>query len=119
VLVDGKPLTAGFIRVIPSNARAAWGEIGADGRFTLSTFGTKDGCVPGTHRVTVSAFDQKGGGLRWLAPQKYCDPKTSDLSAEITGPTDSLTVQLTWQGVEEPDELQLDSVGDIDPARLE
>ena len=119
VLIDGKPITAGFIRVVPNNARAAQAQIGPDGRFTLGTFDKNDGCVPGTHQVIVSAFDQSGGGLRWLAPQKYCDRKTSGLSVEITGPTDSLTIQLTWEGVEQTEEVPTYSEGDVDPAQLE
>jgi hypothetical protein len=120
VLVDGQPVTAGFVRIIPTDARPAWGTIGADGRFTLTTFEDNDGCVPGTHKVTVSAFQQTGSSLRWLAPKRYCEPGTSDLSAKIEGPTDSLKIELSWAGADErTEEVVSDEVGDVDPAELE
>jgi hypothetical protein len=120
VLVDGQPVTAGFVRVIPIDARPACGSIGPDGRFTLTTFEDSDGCVPGTHKVTVSAFQQTGSGVRWLAPRRYCEPGSSDLIAKIEDPTDSLKIELTWAGADDPkEEVVSDEVGDIDPAKLE
>lgn len=119
VLIDGEPVTAGFVRVIPADARPAYGEIGPDGRFSLSTFDPNDGCVIGTHRVTVSAFDQSGG--RWLAPKRYRDLPTSDLTATIDGPMDTLEIKLTWAGADVADEPERpqDMAGDADPSELE
>ena len=39
VLIDGQPLTCGFVRIMPENARPSTGAIGPDGRFKLTTFG--------------------------------------------------------------------------------
>lgn len=97
VLVDGKPVTDGLIRIRPDAARAAAGKIGPDGRFSLTTFETNDGCVTGTHPVEVFAFQSRNGGYYWLAPKKYSEPD-SGLSVTISGPTDDLKVELTWDG---------------------
>jgi hypothetical protein len=39
-------------------SRAASGVTNENGTFTLSTFGKKDGAIPGEHRVTISLFRQ-------------------------------------------------------------
>ena len=99
VLIDGKPLTQGFVRLTPKGARPATAEIDRDGRFTLSTFGEEDGVVEGTHAVAVIAAEQLGGNSqRWHAPKKYARPDTSGLTITIDGPTDSLAIELTWNG---------------------
>ena len=45
VMIDGKPLERGFVQVIPKDSRAASGEIGAGGKFTLTTFDNGDDCA--------------------------------------------------------------------------
>jgi hypothetical protein len=97
VLVDGKPVTEGVIRIRPDAAMSAAGRIGPDGRFSLTTFESGDGCVPGTHPVEVFAFEPRAGGYFWLAPKKYSEPN-SGLSITISGPTNDLKVNLTWDG---------------------
>lgn len=102
VLIDGKPLTHGVVQVIPDGGRAAVGDIQSDGRFTLTTFKSNDGCILGEHRVAIIAHETLGAGSqRWHAPKKYIDPTTSELTAAITGPTNDLTLSLTW-GDEKP-----------------
>ena len=54
VLLDGKPVPMGFIRVLPDVGRPAQGVLNAEGRFRLTTYDEGDGCV-GTHRVEVLA----------------------------------------------------------------
>jgi hypothetical protein len=99
VLIDGQPLTRGYIRVVPSDARASGGEIGPDGRFTLGCFEKADGCVVGTYPVSVYAAEPLGANAkRWLAPRKYADPATSGLTVDIKEPTDSLVIELSWDG---------------------
>jgi len=99
VLIDGQPLTYGYVRVIPIDARPATAQIGPDGRFMLKTFEDGDGAVLGTHPVTVSANEYLSEtSQRWHAPKKYADPGTSGLTATIDGPTDSLVINLTWDG---------------------
>lgn len=99
VLIDGKPLTVGFIRLIPDDARPASGRIGPDGRFTLKTFESDDGVVLGTHPVTVRANKMiNSTTVQWLAPKEYSREETSELTATIDGPDDSLVIKLTWDG---------------------
>ena len=99
VLIDGKPLTYGFVRFATDTARPATGQIDSDGRFTLSTFGDEDGAVMGEQKVSVMAAETiNSNSKRWHAPKKYTSPTTSGLTAKIDGPIDSLTIELTWAG---------------------
>lgn len=99
VLIDGEPLSHGFVQVVPAGDRAATGKIGSDGRFTLTTFEPEDGCVLGTHPVAVIATESiDGSSQRWHAPKKYMDSTTSGLQIEVTEPTDSMELNLSWDG---------------------
>lgn len=70
VLIDGQPLTCGFVRIMAENARPATGTIGPDGRFTLTSFDKEDGCVPSKHPAMVLAVESVGANAqRWHAPQ--------------------------------------------------
>jgi len=117
VLIDGQPLVAGQIRVIPTDARAASGKIDQQGRFTLTTFEQGDGCVPGTHAVEITAVQTTADRMVQLVPQKYGRADTSGLSVTVDGPTDALVIKLTWEG-ERPAAGQTESAGDADPAKL-
>ncbi|MDY0166653.1 MAG: hypothetical protein RBS80_08930 [Thermoguttaceae bacterium] len=120
VTIDGQPLSSGFVRLVPDNARPSVGRIGEDGSFTLTTFAREDGSVPGKHRVAVVAYDESTPAqLRWLVPQKYSQPGTSELTVDISGPTDSLEIALTW-GQESPQRAveRHDTRGDVDPAAM-
>jgi hypothetical protein len=113
VLIDGKPLDYGFIRLVPKGARPASAEIGADGRFTLKTFEPGDGAVLGTHPVMILAAEPlTSTKQRWHAPKKYADPAASGLTATIDGPTDSLVIKLTWDGGKPFVETVSNSVGE-------
>jgi len=100
VLIDGQPLEVGFIRLIADDARPSYGHLGPGGRFALTCYEGKDGSVPGTHRVVVTAVGllEDGQSRRWFAPKKYADPSTTDVTVSIDGPTDSLEINLTWDG---------------------
>ena len=99
VTIDGKPLTYGQIQVLPSGWRPAHGKIEADGRFTLTTTESGDGCVVGTHPVVIlSGESLNAESMKWHAPKKYADAKASGLTATVTGPTDDLKLELTWAG---------------------
>lgn len=117
VFIDGQPLSAGQIRVIPTDARAATGKIDQEGRFTLTTFEQGDGCVPGTHAVEITAVDTTGDRMVQLVPEKYGRADTSGLSITVDGPTDSLRIDLTWEG-QQPASGPSESGGDADPANL-
>lgn len=98
VFIDGKPLAAGtdgFIRVEPTDGRAATGKIDpTNGTFTLTTYETSDGCIQGTHGVAVVVNATISGKLIPLIPDRYSRADTSGLSVTIDGPTDSLKIEL-------------------------
>ncbi|MFM7413120.1 MAG: hypothetical protein ACKO6E_07925 [Planctomycetota bacterium] len=100
VLMNGKPLTghAGFVRVVPAGARPATGRIDpANGRFTLMTYETDDGCVEGTHPAAVIVNTTIGGTrLVWITPERYGNDKTSGLTVEIKG--EKADVELRLEG---------------------
>lgn len=99
VLIDGKPLTYGFIRFVPTGGRPSGGRLNEQGRFTLSCYGENDGIIPGEHRVEVDGSESLSATKRkWHAPKKYFRYRTSGLTQEINGPTDSLVINLTWAG---------------------
>lgn len=101
VLIDGQPVTTGFVQFVPTGERPAYGEIGKDGRFTLTTSKDNDGAVVGTHQVEVRAWEHPTEtSKKYLVPKKYGDLSTSELTVEITEPTDDLKVNLTWDGGE-------------------
>ena len=73
--------------------------LGPGGRFTLSTFKDGDGCVLGKHRVAVISREIKSPTSQlWHAPKKYIRPDTSGLEVDVSGPTDNLEINLTWDG---------------------
>jgi hypothetical protein len=88
----------GNVKFVPNGSRPSAGTIDAQGKFKLTCYGGEDGVVPGLHRAQVSALEVIGGKVKWSAPPKYSDFRTSDLSFEITEPTDDLTINLTWEG---------------------
>ena len=99
VLIDGKPLAFGVVQVIPANDRPATGKLDSEGRFQLTTFDTNDGCVSGVHKVAVIANESMGArAQKWHAPKKYIDSANSGLSINVSQPTDSLKIELTWSG---------------------
>jgi hypothetical protein len=99
VLIDGQPLAEGYLRVHPAVNRAATAQIGPDGRFTLSTYDFGDGCVVGQHLVTVTGSKWiNRQTVRWFAPKKYASGAKSGLTIDVSGPTDSAVIQLSWEG---------------------
>jgi len=101
VLIDGEPLTHGFVQVVPNDARAAQAPIGEDGTFTLTSFENGDGCAPGTHPVAIIAVETLSPtSQKWHAPKKYMSPDTSGLTITVPQETDKVTLELTWDGAE-------------------
>jgi hypothetical protein len=99
VLIDGKPLAFGYVGFVPENGRPSVAKLDAQGRFTMSCFEADDGVVVGKHSVEIVAREPIGeDALKWHAPKKYASIDTSGLTEEISAPTDSLTINLTWGG---------------------
>jgi hypothetical protein len=87
VTYKSKPLAKGTIQFVPEVGRPASGEI-VDGKFTLSTYGTDDGAIPGKHKVAVTSATEektKDGDtrLKHLIPEAYSGPDSSGLVIEI------------------------------------
>lgn len=99
VLIDGKPLTSGEITVAPQGMRAAFSTIDSEGRFKLSTYEPGDGTSLGTHPVSVHSGEfLDPTHKRWNIPKKYANLSTSGLDVTIDGPTDSVVINLSWEG---------------------
>jgi hypothetical protein len=99
VLIDDEPLTYGFVRFVPKGARPSSGKLDENGRFTLTCYGNDDGVVPGEHRVVINGGEPLSATKKlWHAPKKYAHFGNSPLTQEITESTDSLVINLTWDG---------------------
>ncbi len=117
VLLDGKPLTSGSVRVIPAKARMASGQIDAQGNFRLTTFDANDGCVLGKHPVEVFGREALGPGqIRHLIPVKYQTAGTSGLTIDVTDPKTDWAIELKSDGFK-PFIEKIESSGDVDPAK--
>jgi hypothetical protein len=115
VLLDGKPVPMGFIRVVPENGRAAAGTLDANGRFRLTTYDEGDGCILGTHGVEVLAKQRLSATqIRLLVPKRYFDVATSGLTVTIDKETDSLKVELVSHG-QKPVVETTETSGDATP----
>ena len=97
VLIDGKPVPAGAIRVYPKGARDSSSKIDSEGRFDLRSYNPGDGVPLGTHKVTISGREiLKNRQQKWHAPPKYSRIGSSGLTLEVTGSTDDAVIELTW-----------------------
>lgn len=102
VLIDGKPLTHGLVTFYPTSGRSSFGQVNAEGRFTLSSRKAGDGVLPGSQRVTVKGSESLNEKqTKWHAPKKYANQDTSGIVIEITEPVDDLQIELSW-GAEKP-----------------
>jgi hypothetical protein len=105
VLIDGQPLAHGTIGFVPTKGRAARSNLDSNGRFTLMTYKPGDGVVLGTHRIEIKGVEQIGTNpvkFKWHAPEKYANFAESGLTEEITGPTDSIKIELKWPKGQKP-----------------
>lgn len=99
VLIDGKPLAGGNIKFVPQGARPSMGAIDEEGHFTLTCFDGEDGAIPGRHRIEVVSNELLSQtAVRWYTPKKYASFLTSGVEVEVTVPTDSLVINLSWNG---------------------
>jgi hypothetical protein len=97
VTIDGAPVTRGSIKLVPEAGRPSFGNIGPDGRFTLTCYDGADGAIPGKHRVQVDAnrpISEKK--MEIFTPKRYADFRTSGIEVELSKPVDDLHIELTW-----------------------
>lgn len=98
VTLNGQPLTTGTVTFTPENGPSATGEIGADGTYSLITPPEREGAMPGTYQVSVSAVEVDAEGLaRSLLPSKYSAGQTSGLTATVQADKEN-TVNLDLTG---------------------
>ncbi len=102
VTLDGQPVTKGTVIFQPLKGKKARGSIGADGSFTLGTYGSTDGATIGSHRVIIVSRE---GGIEedttpiYLVPRHYGFAKTSGLTFEVLPDVDnSKMFELTSKG---------------------
>jgi hypothetical protein len=99
VFIDGEPLKYGAVVFVPDGGRQSTGIIDAMGNFKLTCFEPGDGALVGTHHVQVLSGESiNNTTIKWYAPKKYADRRTSGLVQEIKGATDSVVINLTWKG---------------------
>jgi hypothetical protein len=95
VSYQNQPLQRGALVFVPdpdrgNNGPLAQGAIQRDGRYTIQTAG-QPGAMPGWYRVTVISIEETGQNPqrrassppRSLVPEKYRDPRLSDLVCEV------------------------------------
>lgn len=88
VRLNGKPVTKGTVKFEPEvPGRTATGAIQADGSFTLSTYATDDGAVPGPHRVAIV-----GAGPE--VPTRYATFASSRIEVEVAPETTDYPIDL-------------------------
>jgi hypothetical protein len=88
LLADGKPLTGGWIYLVPKGdlPLTPSGEIGSDGSFSIVTGGSGEGAPPGDYKVRVEApqFQTSPQARKKpLFPFKYNDEDSSGLQVTV------------------------------------
>ena len=89
VFYEAKPLTSGVVMFQPPNGPPSRGDLGPDGRFSLSTPGREDGARIGMNKVRVSSREKPKGGDAELAlgksliPERYETFDSSGLTADV------------------------------------
>jgi hypothetical protein len=99
ILIDGAPLTYGSVLFHSKDHRPAIGSVDASGRFQLSTYEPGDGCVPGSHAVSIDAGQNIGPtSTRWHAPKKYRSASASGIVVTVEDNMEPVEIQLSWDG---------------------
>jgi hypothetical protein len=108
VLIDGAPATRGSLAFYPKTGqgRPSSAAIKSDGSFSVFTFEEHDGIPPGTYEVTALAMETIGPEgeekIRYHLPKKYGNRSTAGITKTIDAPTDSMLIELSWDGVRGP-----------------
>ncbi|WP_165219586.1 hypothetical protein [Aquisphaera insulae] len=99
---DGKPLTAGFVFLIPAESGGieASGQIQADGTFRPESLGL-DGAAPGDYKVKLAAEPpattktaRKKAAAAPTIAAKYLDENSSGLSATVPAAGGAVTIEI-------------------------
>lgn len=92
VVMNGEPVTSGYIYTSPRRGRLATGKIDAGGTFSLGTYGKSDGAVIGEHAVMLAPIPRDEaptpeGAI--VPPKKYASASTSGIVIDV--PPEGLT----------------------------
>jgi hypothetical protein len=68
VTFKGKPVPSGTVTFIPDSGPHATGELGPDGSYTVATYRSGDGAVPGSYKVVVVAVQDTSDRLPEVPP---------------------------------------------------
>lgn len=100
VTVDGQRLTAGRVMFAPVDkagelnpGKPAFGRIGPEGSFVLSTYRDEDGAVVGEHHVTVAALP--GGNAKESGEPKYRFFHVPATYHVLAGQQNEIDIQIT------------------------
>ena len=103
VMYQGKPLEFGSVMFQPQGGLSAYGTIGSDGSFQLTTPTVGEGVKRGLNKVRVTCYEAQrrmhdgGESLslgKLLIPKKYTDFATSGLEREITSADEECVIRL-------------------------
>lgn len=86
---DKTPLEAGTV-IFQTETFFARGDIGADGKYILSTQKTNDGLPPGKYQVFVNSayrYEASSGVETPLITSKFASPETSGLTVDVDAST--------------------------------
>lgn len=104
VTLDGSAVVGASVLVQPAAGPAARGLTDADGRFTLGTYGERDGAIPGAAVVSISRYERAAQAAadsgepplgKNLLPDRYADAATSGLRVVIAPGMGPLDLQLS------------------------
>ena len=107
VTLDGTPIDGVGVTFLPEEGRPASGVTDASGQFTLSTFETGDGAVPGRHKVAIGEQPDESEPMpgtpeaaNWKPPEarfpeRYSDPEKSGFEAQVeSGKSNTFTFEM-------------------------
>ncbi len=91
--IGGKAIEGATVTFHHKEQRESTGTTDKDGKFTLTTYDTGDGAIPGHHQITITFTPQtetsdldalaKEQAKAKLIPQKYNSTETSGLEKEV------------------------------------
>jgi hypothetical protein len=95
VTLDGVPLSAGSVVLLPERGRSASSVLAKDGSFVLSTYGSGDGAIVGKHKVVVyplaSDSESNTPPPGYVpVPARYQNAATSSLEVEVKAGTENV-----------------------------
>lgn len=99
ITLSGQPLAGGTIFLYPvQEGKHATGVI-QNGKFTLSTYASQDGAIPGRHKVVVQVPEVTANGEVIPAarrpPAEYATAETTPLIVEVTEEGEPLKIEIT------------------------